>query len=123
MLKKKGITLSPSLYFVTALSYMALGLFSTLIIGLIMKTAGGQLLETNLSGFGSTLIEIGDVAIGLTGPAIGIAIAYALQAPPLILFSALVTNFDKLRSSNTFFVISAAAMATPIPTNQYLFFI
>ena len=92
MFKKKGITLSPSLYFVTALSYMALGLFSTLIIGLIMKTAGGQLLETSLSGFGSTLIEIGDVAIGLTGPAIGIAIAYALQAPPLILFSALVVG-------------------------------
>mgnify|MGYP005751182507 FL=1 len=90
MFKKKGISLSPSLYFVTALSYMALGLFSTLIIGLIMKTIGGQLEGTTFTGMSATLIQIGDVAMSLTGPAIGIAIAYALEAPPLILFSALV---------------------------------
>ena len=92
MFKKKGISLSPSLYFVTALSYMALGLFSTLIIGLIMKTIGGQLEGTTFTGMSATLIQIGDVAMSLTGPAIGIAIAYALEAPPLILFSALVVG-------------------------------
>lgn len=92
MLKNKGITLSPSLYFVTALSYMALGLFSTLIIGLIIKTVGGQIGTTSFSNLGEVLIQIGDIAISLTGPAIGIAIAYALEAPPLILFSALVVG-------------------------------
>ncbi|MCC9622405.1 PTS sugar transporter subunit IIC [Thalassospira sp. MA62] len=92
MFKKKGISLSSSLYFVTALSYMALGLFSTLIIGLIMKTIGGQLEGTTFTGMSATLIQIGDVAMSLTGPAIGIAIAYALEAPPLILFSALVVG-------------------------------
>ncbi|MCT4785447.1 PTS transporter subunit IIC [Exiguobacterium aestuarii] len=92
MFKKKGISLSPSVYFVTALSYMALGLFSTLIIGLIMKTIGGQLDRTALAGVSGTLIQIGEVAMSLTGPAIGIAIAYALEAPPLILFSALVVG-------------------------------
>lgn len=92
MFKKKGISLSPSLYFVTALSYMALGLFSTLIIGLIMKTIGDQLEGTTFTGMSATLIQIGDVAMSLTGPAIGIAIAYALEAPPLILFSALVVG-------------------------------
>lgn len=92
MFKKKGISLSPSLYFVTALSYMALGLFSTLIIGLIMKTIGGQLEGTTFTGMSAMLIQIGDVAMSLTGPAIGIAIAYALEAPPLILFSALVVG-------------------------------
>ena len=92
MFKKKGISLSPSLYFVTALSYMALGLFSTLIIGLIMKTIGGQLEGTTFTGMSATLIQIGDVAMSLTGPAIGIAIAYSLEAPPLILFSALVVG-------------------------------
>nr|WP_240542716.1 PTS sugar transporter subunit IIC [Exiguobacterium qingdaonense] len=84
--------MSPSVYFVTALSYMALGLFSTLIIGLIMKTIGGQLEGTAFTGMSDTLIQIGDVAMSLTGPAIGIAIAYALEAPPLILFSALVVG-------------------------------
>lgn len=92
MFKKKGISLSPSVYFVTALSYMALGLFSTLIIGLIMKTIGGQLEGTALAGISASLVQIGDVAMSLTGPAIGIAIAYALEAPPLILFSALVVG-------------------------------
>ncbi|WP_214795610.1 MULTISPECIES: PTS sugar transporter subunit IIC [unclassified Exiguobacterium] len=92
MFKKKGISFSPSIYFVTALSYMALGLFSTLIIGLIMKTIGGQLDGTALAGVSDTLIQIGEVAMSLTGPAIGIAIAYALEAPPLILFSALVVG-------------------------------
>ena len=42
-LQKKGVTLSPREYFITALSYMALGLFSSLIIGLIMKTLGSSL--------------------------------------------------------------------------------
>ena len=36
-LDKKGITLSPKLYFVDAMSFMALGLFSSLIVGLIIS--------------------------------------------------------------------------------------
>lgn len=92
MFKRKGVTLSPSLYFVTALSYMALGLFSTLIIGLIMKTVGGQLETTAFAPLGETFVTVGEIAISLTGPAIGIAIAYALQAPPLILFASLVVG-------------------------------
>ena len=42
-LKNKGVTLSAKAYFVDALSYMALGLFSSLLIGLIIKTVGQQL--------------------------------------------------------------------------------
>ncbi len=76
----KGIDLSPKTYFVTALSYMALGLFSSLIIGLIVRTAGEQL------GI-ELMIRMGQVAIDLMGPAIGVAIAYGLKAPPLVLFA------------------------------------
>ena len=36
-LKRKGISLSPKVYFIDALSYMALGLFATLVVGLILK--------------------------------------------------------------------------------------
>lgn len=43
-LQKKGVTLSARTYFITALSFMALGLFSSLIIGLIIKTIGEQLI-------------------------------------------------------------------------------
>ena len=39
--KRKGVNISAKAYLIDALSYMALGLFSSLIIGLIIKTAGG----------------------------------------------------------------------------------
>lgn len=84
-LQKKGVTLSPKIYFIDALSYMALGLFSSLIIGLIMKTAGEQLHI-------SYLTEIGSLAMGLMGPAIGGAIAYGLNAPPLVIFAAIASG-------------------------------
>lgn len=89
-LQKKGISLSPREYFITALSYMALGLFSSLIIGLIIKTAGQQLGNAGISGF-DFLIEMGEFAMDpkIMGGAIGVAIAYGLKAPPLVLFSAL----------------------------------
>lgn len=84
-LNKKGISLSLHTYFVTALSYMALGLFSSLIIGLIIRTAGEQ--------FGvDMLITIGQTAMDLMGPAIGVAIAYGLKAPPLVLFASAVAG-------------------------------
>ncbi|WP_340103460.1 PTS transporter subunit IIC [Rhodohalobacter sp. 8-1] len=79
-LKKKGVELSLRTYLVTALSYMALGLFSSLIIGLIIRTAGQQ---TGIE----MMIRMGQVAMDLMGPAIGVAIAYGLKAPPLVMFA------------------------------------
>lgn len=83
-LQKKGISLSAREYIITALSYMALGLFSSLIIGLIIKTIGDQL---GINSF----MEMGQFAMDpkIMGGAIGVAIAYGLKAPPLVLFSAL----------------------------------
>ncbi|WP_217587291.1 PTS transporter subunit IIC [Lentibacillus saliphilus] len=83
-LHKKGITLSAKDYFITALSYMALGLFSSLIIGLIIKTAGQQLNSASLIEMGAFAMET-----KIMGGAIGVAIAYGLKAPPLVLFSTL----------------------------------
>src|SRR5690625_2159361 len=90
-LHKKGITLSARDYFITALSYMALGLFSSLIIGLIIKTVGEQLEALSYIQIGATFIEMGTFAMDnkIMGGAIGVAIAYGLKAPPLVLFSAL----------------------------------
>ncbi|RKD68760.1 hypothetical protein ATL39_3222 [Sinobaca qinghaiensis] len=82
---RKGVNISVKTYGVTALSYMALGLFSSLIIGLIIQTVGEQV---NWPFF----IDMGTLAMGLMGPAIGAAIAYGLKAPPLVLFSAVVTG-------------------------------
>ncbi|MCM3619500.1 PTS sugar transporter subunit IIC [Sutcliffiella horikoshii] len=84
-LHKKGVTLSARVYLIDGLSYMALGLFSSLIIGLIIKTVGDQL--------GWTLFtDMGVLAMGLMGPAIGAAVAYGLKAPPLVLFATVIAG-------------------------------
>lgn len=84
-LNKKGVTLSPRIYLIDGLSYMALGLFSSLIIGLIIKTVGDQLGWTWFT-------EMGVLAMGLMGPAIGAAVAYGLKAPPLVLFATVIAG-------------------------------
>src|SRR5699024_12786225 len=83
-LKKKGVSLSVKKYVITALSYMALGLFSSLILGLIIKTIGEQ-----IPGF-SFFVEMGEFAMKtkVMGGAIGLAIAYMLNAASLVLFFA-----------------------------------
>ena len=92
-LKRKDIEFSAKRYFNDALSAMALGLFSSLLIGLIIKTLGEQ--TTNLIGENPVsvfLIETGGIAMGLMGPAIGVAVAWGLKAPPLVLFASVVTG-------------------------------
>ncbi|MGL6103312.1 MAG: PTS sugar transporter subunit IIC, partial [Exiguobacterium acetylicum] len=73
MFKQKGISLSPKVYFITVLSYMALGLFSSLIMGLIIRTIGEGLVGRGVEA--KFLIQLGEQAIALTGPAIGVAVA------------------------------------------------
>ena len=68
------------LYLVDAMSAMAQGLFASLLIGTIISTLGSQL--------GVPLLEeIGNFAKEMAGPAMAVAIGYALKAPPLVLFS------------------------------------
>lgn len=84
-LKRKGVEVSARTYIIKASSYMALGLFASLIIGLIIRTAGEQL-ELPV------LVEMGQFAMGLMGPAIGVGIAYGLGAPPLVIFAAIAAG-------------------------------
>lgn len=67
-------------YFIDAMSAMAQGLFASLLIGTIISTLGTQL---NIP----VLDEIGGYAKSAAGPAMAVAIGYALEAPPLVLFS------------------------------------
>ncbi len=79
-LRRKDIVISPRRYGVDALSAMAQGLFCSLLIGTILKTLGEQIsLEL--------LVEVGTYASAMAGPAMAIAIGYALNAPPMVLFS------------------------------------
>lgn len=90
-LQRKGVHITGKAYFITALSYMALGLFSSLIIGLIIKTAGEQIIIMFSPSLAEVFVEMGSFAMDtkIMGGAIGVAIAYGLKAPPLVLFSAL----------------------------------
>src|SRR5690625_4257729 len=90
-LRRKGVSLSFREYLITALSYMALGLFSSLIIGLIIQTVGEQVVMKFSPELAKLLMEMGSFAMDtkIMGGAIGVAIAYGLKAPPLVLFSAL----------------------------------
>ena len=76
-------------YFIVGLNGMALGLFCTLIIGLIIKQIGISL-SGNISIF---LITVATIATSLTGPIIGIGVAHALESPKLVILASGVTGF------------------------------
>ncbi len=84
-LAKKDVEISLSRYGIQALSAMARGLFASLIIGLILQVLGEQL-NVNL------LVEFSEIAQDMMGPAIGVAIAYGLNAPPLVVFASAITG-------------------------------
>ena len=85
-LKRKNIELSIERYLVDALGAMALGLFGTLIVGVILDTIG------QFSGL-TILSDYGAFAKQMVGPGIAVAVAFGLKAPPLVLFASTVAGF------------------------------
>ena len=79
-LKRKNIIISARRYGIDALGAMAQGLFCSLLIGTIIKTLGQQLSA-------QFLVDIGQFAFEMSGPAMAVAIGYALKADPMVLFS------------------------------------
>ena len=67
-------------YGVDAMSAMAQGLFCTLLVGTILNTLGQQLGVVFLT-------KIGGFACAMVGPAMAVAIGYALKAQAMVLFS------------------------------------
>lgn len=84
-LVRKNVIFSAKIYLIDAMSAMANGLFASLLIGTIISTLG-QRLGIQL------LIDIGNFAKGVAGPAMAVSIAFALKAPPLVLFSMLAVG-------------------------------
>lgn len=85
-LAKKEVEISFERYFIDALSYMALGLFATLITGVIFETVGGSL---NLTYFVDVLAP---QAKAVAGPGIAVAVAVGLKAPPLVIFASVING-------------------------------
>ena len=90
-LKRKNIEISVRRYLVDALGAMAQGLFCTLLIGTILNTLGQQchigFLTATVANINGADYTVGGLASAMVGPAMAVAIGYALQAPPLVLFS------------------------------------
>jgi len=70
--------------FIDGLSGMALGLFSTLIIGTIIQQIG-NLIDGDL---GRIIFDMGKIAASLTSAGIGVGVAYKYKESPLVVLSA-----------------------------------
>ena len=96
-LQRKDIVFSGKRYGIDALGAMAQGLFCTLLVGTILNTIGQQFhigfLTQIVATVNGTDYTIGSLASAMVGPAIAIAIGYALHCPPLVLFSLIPVGF------------------------------
>lgn len=86
-LERKNIEFSVQRYLIDAMSSMALGLFASLLVGTILNTLGQSL------GIPFLTDVIWPFARDMTGAAIAVAVAYALKAPPFVLFSATIVGY------------------------------
>ena len=90
-LERKNIVISARRYGIDALGAMAQGLFCSLLIGTILNTIGSQFhvgfLTARIIAINGVGYTIGGMASFMSGAAMAVAIGYALQAPPLVLFS------------------------------------
>lgn len=100
-LKRKDIEISLRRYGIDALGAMAQGLFCSLLIGTILNTLGQQF---HISFLNQIIFElgaepnkvgytIGGCASLMVGPAMAVAIGYALHAPAMVLFSLVPVGF------------------------------
>ena len=100
-LRRKDIVFSAKRYFIDAMGAMAQGLFCTLLVGTILNTLGQQLhigflnavIVTLGKGDGAVKYTIGGLCSAMVGPGMAVAIARALNAPPLVLFSLIPVGF------------------------------
>jgi len=90
-LESKDVKVSLQRYGVDAMSAMAQGLFCTLLIGTILNTLGSQfnigLLTRDIVMIGGKGLTIGGIASAMAGPAMAVAIAYALKSPAMVIFT------------------------------------
>ena len=96
-LKRKDIEISAKRYGIDALGAMAQGLFCSLLIGTIINTIGTQFhigfLSSSVATIAGTDYTVGGLAGAVSGPAMAVAIGYALKCPPLVLFSLITVGF------------------------------
>ncbi|MGI5898545.1 MAG: PTS transporter subunit IIC [Christensenellales bacterium] len=75
-------------YFIDAMGAMALGLFASLIIGLILS----QLSQASFLSWLKPFSDVVSASSPVVGAAIGVACAHGLKVRPLVMFSSAVTG-------------------------------
>jgi len=106
-LKRKNIVISGRRYGIDAMGAMAQGLFCSLLIGTIVKTLGEQL------GL-PFLVDVGGYASAMSGAAMAVAIGFALQAPPLVLFSLATVGYAANALGSTSLIEGQAGAGGPL---------
>lgn len=113
----KYITKYLNRIFIDGLSGMALGLFSTLIIGTVITQIGQFFVDFVNADIGGLIIVIGKVAASLTGAGIGVGVAYKFKVAPLVVVSAAVCGtvgaFATKILAGTVFVNGVVTLAGP----------
>ena len=97
-------------YFVDAMSAMALGLFSSLIVGLIIS----QIAKIPYLGFLSPMTEVLAASSPVVGAAIGAAIAHGLGAKPLVIFSCIAGGAYGYAAGGPVGAFAAAVVANEV---------
>ncbi len=106
-LRRKNVSITVQTYLIDALGAMAFGLFASLLIGTIFGTLGQQ--------FHIPIFNvISDYAKSATGAALGAAIAYALHAPALVLFSAATVGIAGNALGGPVGALAATVIATEL---------
>ncbi|MGP1444517.1 MAG: PTS transporter subunit IIC [Treponema sp.] len=85
--QKKDVEISAKRYFIDAMSAMAMGLFSSLLVGTILNTIGIKLHIAFLTD------TVWPICRDMTGAAIGVAVAYSLKAHTFVFFSAAIAGY------------------------------
>lgn len=98
-------------YITNVLNGMAYGLFSSLLIGLIIKQIG------TLTGI-SFLTKFGSTAQVLMGPAIGVGVAYVLKSSSLVVMASAVTG--AIGAGSIAFVEGAAQIKVGEPVGSFV---
>ncbi len=97
-LSRKDIEISAKRYLIDAMGAMAQGLFCSLLIGTILDSVGRQFsipfLTQTVAEVSGISYTVGGIASAMSGPAMALAIGYALKCPPLVLFSMVAVGFS-----------------------------
>lgn len=94
-------------YLVKTLNGMALGLFSSLIIGLILKQAG-ELFHLPL------LVTLGTFAQLMMAAAIGVGVAHSLSSKPLVMIASVITGISGAGSLKLVDGVAALSIGEPV---------